>query len=145
MQIIPLNTYISKQDSPPVWTQEAYCPLRSEYSLCPILGGYPIPGWGSTLSWGIHHLGLGYPWEGTWDQSLGYPQKGWKDMGPVEVLWDGAGIPLPPWLWTGRHLWKQYLPIALCMRAVKIFQPATTTPQVKIMADRVGRQSSFSR
>ena len=28
---------------------------------------------------------------GTWDQSLGYPSR--KKMGPVEVLWDGDGVP----------------------------------------------------
>ena len=30
-------------------------------------------------------------WEGTWDQSLGYPYPE-KDMGLVEVLWDGDGV-----------------------------------------------------
>ena len=30
----------------------------------------------------------GYPPKGTWEQSPG------KDMGPVEVLWDGDGLPL---------------------------------------------------
>ena len=30
------------QESPPVWTQEAYRPLRSNYSICcPIPGGTP--------------------------------------------------------------------------------------------------------
>ena len=34
------------------------------------------------------------PWEGTWDQSLGYPHG--KDIGPVEVLLNGDGVPPPP-------------------------------------------------
>ena len=59
--------------------------------------------WGTLQDWDN-------PWEGTWDQLLGNPPpKGhgasgsimewrWgtpsgKDMGPVEVLWDGDGVP----------------------------------------------------
>ena len=86
----------------------------------PWLGG--TPSWGTphsdlaggSSSWGIPHAGLGYPWEGIWDQSLGYPRKGmgWvevlsdgdgvpppprKDMGPMEVLWDEDGVPLTVW------------------------------------------------
>ena len=77
--------------------------------------GYFSPGWeGGTQDRGTYPcLGLGYPlpWtrvppprdlgpvtgypppEWTWDQSLGYPPG--KDIGPVEVLWDGNGIILP--------------------------------------------------
>ena len=76
---------------------------------------YPIPGQGTLiLTWpGFHPHSdltralpiwtwLGYPpyldlagvppWEGSWDQSLGYPlpQKG---HGTSEVLWDGDGAP----------------------------------------------------
>ena len=57
--------------------------LPAAYSLCcPIQGGTPCP-----------DLTRGYPvspQEGTWDQSLGTPP---KDMGPVEVLWDGNRVP----------------------------------------------------
>ena len=51
-------------------------------------GGYPIHGWGCTpvLTW----LGGGGgtpswvpPWEQTWDQSLGYPQKGYGTSGSI--------------------------------------------------------------
>ena len=124
-----------KQERPPVWTQEAYRPPRSKYSLCcPILGGgvphswlgrYPIPGKGVSHLWPGWYPNLGYPfpiliwlggtpysgtpcpdlvgrggtpsWEGTWDQSLGYPPERtwdqWKyyrmEMGyPPERTWD---------------------------------------------------------
>ena len=126
-----------KQESPPAWTQEAYRPPRSKYSLCSPYPGVPPP---------PEQPGLGYPpgqdWEGTWDESLGYPPDRtcdqWKyygieigvpprkdmgpvdilwdgdrvfprkDMGPVEVLWDRDGAPPPP----GCELtnWNSYLP-----------------------------------
>ena len=47
----------------------------------------PQKGPGRTSHWGT-------PKEGTWGQSLGYPPR--KDMGPVEVLWDGDGVTPPP-------------------------------------------------
>ena len=109
-----------KQDSPPVWTQEAYRPPRSKYSIYypvgggrvphPWAGGYPsqahpdlvrrrvgIPFWGTPIwDWGTPCLGLGYPpgkapgtshWgnlqEGTWDQSLGTPEKGHGTNGSI--------------------------------------------------------------
>ena len=54
--------------------------------------GYPIPGYPlSWPDWGVPIPGWGYPREGTLDQSLGYPPG--KDMGPVEVSWDGDGVP----------------------------------------------------
>ena len=68
-----------------------------------LAGGIPHPWVGGTpsLAGGYPSLGLGSPswatlWGGTWDQSLGYPSG--KDMGPVEVLWYGDGVPppLPP-------------------------------------------------
>ena len=59
--------------------------------------------------------GLGLPdWEGTWDQWLGYPPTG-KDMGPVEVLWDGDGV--PPRVWIDKQTETITFPI-LRMRAV---------------------------
>ena len=62
----------------------------------------PTLAWG-ILSWGTPGMGPGTSHWGTlmewnWDQSLGYPR---KDMGPVEVLWDGDGVPQ---VWTDRHL-----------------------------------------
>ena len=81
----------SEQDSPPAWTQEAYCPPRSKCTLCSTGqdGGYPTLTW---LGGGYPILGLEYPSpEGTRDQSLGYPPG--KDMGPVQVLWDVDGVP----------------------------------------------------
>ena len=43
---------------------------------------------------------------------------------PPILTWQGGGVPtlkypLPPRVWTDRHLWKQYLPVVLYMRAVK--------------------------
>ena len=63
-------------------------------------GGYPSPGPGGThltrtrvppvWDWDIPSAwDWSTPWEGASDQSLGYPPG--KDMGPVEVLWDGLG------------------------------------------------------
>ena len=57
-------------------------------------GRYP-PSWPGTSHWGIPTPIL------TTDQSLGYPQ---KDMGLVEVLWDGDGVP-PERTWDQ---WKYY-------------------------------------
>ena len=46
-----------KQESPPAWTKEAYCPPRSKSSLCPRSGGVPRP-----RSWGYPIPGPGgYP------------------------------------------------------------------------------------
>ena len=46
------------QESPPAWTQEAYCPPRSKCSLCwSVSGGDPIPCLGGTPS----HVRGGYP------------------------------------------------------------------------------------
>ena len=64
--------------------------------------------------WGIPYLGLGYPPEGTWDQSHGIPSG--TDMGPVEVLWYGDGVPLPP----GVNRLKTQPPVVLRTRAVII-------------------------
>ena len=83
-----------EQVSPTAWTQKAYCPPRSKYSLsCPILGGYPIPGQGVPHP-EVPLPGMGYrPMEGTWDQSLGYPpQKGHGTSGSI-MRWRW-GIPL---------------------------------------------------
>ena len=135
----------------PVWMQEAYnLPLSKHSFCCPIPGGIPSPSWGtpcpdlgggtsslaggtpslaedtSSLTGGTTSLargvpGWGTPWEGTWDQSLGYPWKGHGASGSIKgwrwgtpekghetsgsiMGWDGV-----PHMWTDRHLWKQYL------------------------------------
>ena len=89
--------------------QEAYSPHRNllKHNLsrgtpsCPVLvGGYPIlscPGGGGRG--GLPHLFMAgvspwrdlWPVEVLWDGDWGTP---WKDMAPVEVLWDGDRVPL---------------------------------------------------
>ena len=86
-----------------------------------LAGGYPISGWGCPMwDWGTSGKGPGSShWDtpqkghgtsGSYGMEMGYPLTR-KDMGPVEVLWDGDGVPLQ--VWTDRHLWKQYLPVVL--------------------------------
>ena len=72
-------------------------------------GGYPIPGQG------VPHLGVlpVLTWPGGYPR---VPPPPGKNMGPVEVLWDGDGVPSPR---CGKqYLWKQYLPVILHTRAV---------------------------
>ena len=88
------------QESPPAWTQEAYCPPCSEYSFCcpnwvppPILtwpGGVPYLGNPPSRVSPILTCPGGYP---TWVPLAGYP--------PGRVLL--AGYPpsrVPPWQGT---------------------------------------------
>ena len=92
--------YTVQQESPPAWTQEAYCPPRSNNSFCchiladpppagpdPPLAGltWPPPNW----------LDLTPPWLGlTWPS----PRLDWPDPPPPPL----AG-PDPPWLdWPPR-------------------------------------------
>ena len=56
--------------------------------------GYPIPGLGVPPPWGTPCRDLG--------PVIGVPPR--KDMGPVEVLWDGDGTPLER-IWDQ---WKYY-------------------------------------
>ena len=115
---------IFKQDSPPAWTQEAYRPPCSKYSLCcpnwvpPPRPGYPPsqgtppgypPGQGTPPSW---------TWQGTPPPRL-----------PHDILGNVAkhcGIWVPPPLWTDRlmdrHVSKHYLPVVLRTRAVKMLE-----------------------
>ena len=93
-------TNITKQESPPAWTQEAYRPPCSEYYFCcptrvpppggyltrvpPPGGGYPDPPRGGTRT----PRGVpGPPRGGTWP---GYPPGGVPDPGPP------GGYPDPP-------------------------------------------------
>ena len=79
--------YLSTQESPPAWTQEAYRPPRSKCSLWrggyPNPGGYPIPGLGGTPC---------QVWEG-------YPMRGLG--GTLCQVWGGVphpssgGVPCP--------------------------------------------------
>ena len=70
--------------------QEVYCP-RHNMSKHNLLGGtwlggtlgYPLSG-SVTSHWGTPHP--------DWGPVTGVPPR--KDMGPVEVLWDGDGVPL---------------------------------------------------
>ena len=68
------------------------------------------PWLGVNLSWGTPHLGLGYPprkdmgpVEVLWDgDGVNPPSR--KDMGTVEVLWDGDGVAPPlPRVWTDKQ------------------------------------------
>ena len=134
------------QDSPPAWMQEAYRPPHSKHSCAILHGGgggstpslargypiltrgYPNPCPGGTPSWLGPILGLGYPSEGTWYQSLGYqPRKGpgtshwgtsWKGNGTSGSIMGWKWGKPPPRVWTGRQLWKQYLPVVLRTQAV---------------------------
>ena len=106
------NTYqwatykLWKQESPPVWTQEAYRPLCSKYSLCCSVSGKGDvlpPAWlgtgGNTPS---SPTGGGTPIQPDWGGS--HHQAGWGIPSPLN--WMGG----TPQVWTDRHLWKQYLP-----------------------------------
>ena len=91
--------------------QDSYC-LWHNLSTHNLPGsGYPIPGWGVPPSWPGQGdtqeyqppiWDWGTPREGTWDRSIGYPSG--KDVGSVEVLWDGEGVP-PERTWDQ---WKYY-------------------------------------
>ena len=78
------------------------------------VGTHPVLTWGYPtcsdlgVPWGTRCLGLGYPPGRVIGPETGVPQKGpwttgiimrWgtprKHMGPVEVLWDGDGMPHP--------------------------------------------------
>ena len=105
------------------WLGGTHPDLAREVPHSDLPGGYPILTWpGDTPSWpGQGYPVLSYPPGQDW----GTPQKGpgtsdlGKNLGlgyPLERTWDqwpgkepGTGVP-PPWVWTDRHLWKQYLP-----------------------------------
>ena len=77
----------TKQESPPVWTQEAYCMLCSKYMLCG-------SSWGNPPS---SDLGSVYTPILTWDG--GTPPSWTWDGVPLLLTWDG-GTP-PSWTWVG--------------------------------------------
>ena len=99
---------IKEQGSPPAGKpQEAYRPQcdMSKHNLSPGGGaphpvlGYPSTRTGVPPEWARHQL-LGYPSRRMWDQwqyygmEMGYIFPG-KNMGLVELLWDGDGVPRP--------------------------------------------------
>ena len=77
-------------------------------------GGHPIPCWGGTPShvWG----GNPHTWDGVPPPSQTLDQ--WVPP-PTIQTWMGYPLP-PPEMLTDRHVWKQYLPVILRMRAVII-------------------------
>ena len=94
-----------------------------------LAGGYPIPEWSTPSQVGgtpsqdgrvVSHPGV----PSCPDLAGGYPIPAWgypgvhprKDMGPVEVLWDGDGVPPLPRC-------EQYLSVALRTRAEIIVFP----------------------
>ena len=115
-----------KQESPPAWTQEAYCSPCSEYSFCcpnwvpplswPGLGGYPAGGYPTWVPpsrvppflaqgvpcQGVPYLGTPHP-----DLAGGYPT--WVPLAGYSPSWPGWGVPylgtpgrvLPILTWQG--------------------------------------------
>ena len=78
-------------------------------------GETPCLAKGVPLSWCTPHLGLGHPPVRNLGPVTGYPQKG-PDTSRSIMGWIWG---TPPRVWTDRCLWKQYLPVVLCTRAVK--------------------------
>ena len=120
-----------EQESPPAWTQEAYRPLCSKYSLCcpnwvPPWGGYPDPPRGGYPV--RYPRGVPGPPQGGYPDPRGVPGQVPPSRGvprppggvPSQVPPQGGYPDSPPPLWTDKHLWKQYLPVVLRTRAVII-------------------------
>ena len=109
----PWNNFY-KQESPPAWTQEAYRPLCSKYSLC-CPNWVPPRGGTRTPPGGVPGPPKGVP--GQVPPGGGYPDppRGGTQSGTPPG--GGTRTPPPP-LWTDKHLWKQYLPVVLRTRAV---------------------------
>ena len=96
-----------KQESPPVWTQEAYHPPCSKYSLCCSTWVPPQAGYPPILTW-LGGTYLGTPWQGT--------PPSWTWQGPPRL--DLAGYP-PGWTWQGTPpgwTW-QGTPLGVCPMA----------------------------
>ena len=102
-----------QQDSPPAGNRKS---RTARAITCPRItyqggGGYPMlswPGYILPLNWCI-------PQKGPRTSYCGIPPR--KDMGPVEVLWDGDRVPPPPWGWTDKQIENITFPI-LRMRAI---------------------------
>ena len=67
-----------EQESPPAWTQEAYRPPRSKYTLCCSDWGYLLP----PLSRSQVRMGGGYPHQEEWGTPFSqmgvHPSTGWR-------------------------------------------------------------------
>ena len=117
------------QDSPPAWTQEAYCPWCILFHSVSCSGGrggvgvpYPGPGWreGRGGRYPVLVLaggsgGVGYPAlvlaEGVGEvRWVPCPGPGWAGGLGWGVPCPGPGWSAPSSLWTDTHLWKLYLP-----------------------------------
>ena len=84
LQPIQILEWLNKQESPPAWMQEAYCPPRSKYTLCCSSWGYPRPPPPS--------------WPGTW-----------VGGGTPILTWDVPNPPPPSPSRCRLTNWKQYL------------------------------------
>ena len=120
-------TTIYEQESPPAWTQEAYRPSCSKYSLCCSnwvppppscpgwgAGGYPTrvpPQQGTPLPLGRVPPPPGWTWQGTPPQ-VSAP---WHSGKCCKALWD-TGTPPPPGV-NKLTKWNYYLPVVLRTRA----------------------------
>ena len=105
-----------KQESPPAWTQEAYHPQRSKSLGGTYLGqeGTYLGQGGTHLSWGVIVLARGYlSWLGEY-----LPWPGATYLGQGVPTLAGMRYAPPPTGVNRQTLWKQYLPVILCMRAV---------------------------
>ena len=124
-------TNMSKQESPPAWTQEAYRPPCSEYSFCcptwvPPPGGVRVPPRGGPGTppggYPVRYPpgGSGYPPGG---YPVRYPPRGgpgtppaasWHSGKCCKALWD---MGTPPGV-DRQTKWNYYLPVVLRTRAV---------------------------
>ena len=99
------NYFITQQESPPAWTQEAYRPRRIKYSICyPVRGEVPPPSLGyppGQVWWGVPEVG--YPCQGTPPSPglMGVPEVEYPPSGypSIQVWW---GVP-PGQVWPGGY------------------------------------------
>ena len=139
LMMLWLNNH--KQESPPAWTQEAYCPPCSEYSFCcpnwvPPRAGYPRQGFplagfppGRVPPQQGTPPGRVLPRQGTSPAGYPPPQLDLAGNPPPDVypmaFWVmlhsimGYGYPPPLWTdrWKDRHVSKHYFPVVLRTRA----------------------------
>ena len=89
-----------QQESPPAWTQQAYCPPCSEYSFCcPILADPPLLDW-SPPGWTADPPQLDWPppsWTDPPLAGLTPPRLDWPTRPPQQDWFPLAGL-TPPWL-----------------------------------------------
>ena len=91
------QTHKVKQESPPAWTQEAYCPPRS-HSKCLLFWGGT---WGTPPTWDGVPPGpeMGYPPDLRWgtppDLRWGYPSRPGMGYTPPDLGWGNPPTPRP--------------------------------------------------